>query len=390
MSETHADLILVGAGLANGLIALRLRQLQPAPDILLLEGAAQPAGNHTWSFHRDDVSDAQFAWLEPLLSARWPGYQVRFPALRRNLRGEYCSVASQDFARHLRETLGDRLRTAAPVRSVTPQSVTLENGDVLHARAVIDGRGLQPTPHLRLGYQSFVGQEWHLARPHGLQQPVLMDATVDQHSGYRFVYTLPLSAERLLIEDTHYINHATLDSEQARQNILHYAEQQGWQLSRLLREEQGSLPITLDGDIERFWQQQQGQPCSGLRAGLFHATTGYSLPSAVTLADEIAAALPCDAEKLSQRIERFARRQWREQHFFRLLNRMLFLAGRPEKRWQVMQRFYRLDAGLISRFYAGELFLRDKARILCGKPPVPVGEALRALLMTPSLPGKKE
>jgi len=69
---------------------------------------------------------------------------------------------------------------------------------------------------------------------------------------------------------------------------------------------------------------------------------------------------------------------------------MLFLAGRPEKRWQVMQRFYRLDAGLISRFYAGELFLRDKARILCGKPPVPVGEALRALLMTPSLPGKKE
>lgn len=47
------DVILVGAGLANGLIALRLRQLQPALKILLLESQAQPAGNHTWSFHRE-------------------------------------------------------------------------------------------------------------------------------------------------------------------------------------------------------------------------------------------------------------------------------------------------------------------------------------------------
>ena len=138
MSETHADFILVGAGLANGLIALRLMQLQPAPDILLLESAAQPAGNHTWSFHRDDVSDAQFAWLEPLLSARWPGYQVRFPALRRNLRGEYCSVASQDFARHLRETLGDRLRTAAGL-SVVWRSGVASGTSARSATAGSDG-----------------------------------------------------------------------------------------------------------------------------------------------------------------------------------------------------------------------------------------------------------
>lgn len=36
------DVILVGAGLANGLIALRLRQLQPALKVLLLESQAQP------------------------------------------------------------------------------------------------------------------------------------------------------------------------------------------------------------------------------------------------------------------------------------------------------------------------------------------------------------
>lgn len=388
--RTQYDVILVGAGLANGLIALRLRQLQPQLTCLLLESNAHPAGNHTWSFHRSDLTAEQLSWLEPLISVRWPGYQVRFPALRRTLHGEYCSIFSSDFAHQLKDVIGDDLWCNAPVSVVSPTQVTLVDGRELHAQVVIDGRGLQSTPHLQLGYQVFVGQEWQLAQPHDLQQPILMDATVDQQAGYRFVYTLPLSADRLLIEDTYYVNQPTLDENSVRQHLADYAVQQGWKLSMLLREEHGVLPITLSGDIDRFWQQQRDQPSSGLRAGLFHATTGYSLPSAVALAERVARSLPGDASTISQQIERFARQQWRDQRFFRLLNRMLFLAGRPEQRWRVMQRFYRLDAGLISRFYAGRLRLRDKARILSGKPPVPIGEALRALLMTSGNTGKKK
>ena len=73
-----------------------------------------------------------------------------------------------------------------------------------------------------------------------------------------------------------------------------------------------------------------------------------------------------------------ARQAWQGQRFFRLLNRMLFLAGSADARWRVMQRFYRLPAPLIANFYAGRLRLRDKARILSGKPPVPVGQAMAA------------
>ena len=383
------DVILVGAGLANGLIALRLRQLQPQLKCLLLESHAHPAGNHTWSFHQRDLSAAQEAWMQPLISARWPGYQVRFPAFSRDFSGDYCSITSEEFAQHLYRATGDDLWINTPVNAVTPTSVTLADGRELAASVVIDGRGMQHTPHLQLGYQAFVGQEWQLAKPHGLQQPILMDASVQQPRGYRFVYVLPFSTDRLLIEDTHYINQPTLADTAARQNIADYAQQHGWALSMLLREERGALPITLSGDIEPFWQQQRGQPCSGLRAGLFHATTGYSLPAAVTIADLVARALPCNANLLSQQIEQFARQQWRAQRFFRQLNRMLFLAGEPEQRWRVMQRFYRLDAELIGRFYAGQLRLSDKIRILSGKPPVPIGAALRALLMTSSQTGKK-
>ena len=45
-----------------------------------------------------------------------------------------------------------------------------------------------------------------------------------------------------------------------------------------------------------------------------------------------------------------------------------------------MQRFYHLPAPLIARFYAGRLHLGDKARLLSGKPPVPVRQALSAAL----------
>src|SRR5690606_40006383 len=79
-----------------------------------------------------------------------------------------------------------------------------------------------------------------------------------------------------------------------------------------------------------------------------------------------------------------AQQAWESQGFFRLLNRMLFLAGAPDQRSRVLQRFYGLSQGLIERFYAGRLTAADKARILAGKPPVPLGEAIRAArLATP-------
>ncbi|WP_333850391.1 lycopene beta-cyclase CrtY [Leclercia sp.] len=380
------DIILAGGGLANGLIALRLWQQRPELRVLLLEADGRHGGNHTWSFHEGDITPGQHQWIAPLIAHRWQGYDVRFPDLNRTLTGDYLSVTSARFAAVLADTAGTRLHTHAFVTALTPESVMLADGTRLQARAVIDGRGYMPDRHLNTGSQSFLGQQWRLRQPHGLTRPILMDATVNQQGGYRFVYTLPLSTTELLIEDTHYIDAAELHLSAARQHIADYAHQQGWCLESLTREEQGHLPIMLGGDFQAFWQARDHQPCSGLRAGLFHATTGYSLPHAVALADAIAGAADISAAGIFAVIHRYARHQWHAQRFFRALNRMLFLAGEADQRWQVMQRFYSLNEGLIARFYAGQLTLADKARILAGKPPVPVGEAMLAILkLTPRM-----
>ncbi|MGX4640753.1 lycopene beta-cyclase CrtY [Massilia sp. SYSU DXS3249] len=372
------DLILVGGGLANGLIAWRLRSQRPDLQILLLESGARIGGNHTWSFHDSDLDAAQRAWLAPLVGTRWPRYDVVFPGYARTLESGYASIASDDFADVIEAALGGTLRTGVQVSALGPSWVTLGTGETLHAGAVIDGRGMRASSRLALGYQTFLGQEVKLAAPHGLHAPVIMDASVEQQGGYRFVYLLPFGPDRVLIEDTHYVDSRQWEPQRLRANIAAYAAARGWRIEEVIREEHGSLPIVLAGDIDGFWADLDGQPCSGLRAGLFHATTGYSLPHAVRLAERIARLGDLSAPALFAAIRDEAQAEWRSQRFFRLLNRMLFLAGSADRRWVVMQRFYRLPAPLIARFYAGRLRLADKARVLTGKPPVPVRQAMSA------------
>jgi lycopene beta-cyclase len=396
------DLVLVGAGLANGLLALRLRQRHPRLRLLLLEHDPAPGGNHTWSFHPTDLTAAQRAWTAELVAHRWEGYAVRFPQRRRRLAGGYASVTSDRFARVLRDAVRHpstaALYCGATAAAIAPQQVTLADGTRIRARAVVDGRGVRSSPHLALGFQKFLGQELQLESPHGLAAPVLMDATVPQHDGYRFVYLLPLDTHRVLVEDTYYADGDAVDADGLRARIAAYADAQGWRVARVVREEHGVLPIVLAGDIDAFWAEarREGLPRTGLAAALFHPTTGYSLPDAVRLADAVADHLdgcgpPADgaapgagyggltAAGLLDAVEAHAKAQWHARGFFRLLNRMLFLAAAPGDRWRVMQRFYGLGEGLIARFYAGRSTVLDRLRILSGKPPVPIGAALQAM-----------
>lgn len=376
------DLILVGAGLANGLIARALRRARPDLRLLILEAGDVPGGNHTWSFHDTDLTPAQQASVAPFVTHRWPAHAVRFPGFSRRLAGGYASIASTQFADVLRRELGGMVRTGAAVVRVSAREVDLAGGRRLRAHAVIDGRGLAAAPapeRVALGYQRFLGQEIRFAAPHGLAEPILMDADVAQHDGYHFVYVLPFGPRTALVEDTYYADDARVQPDELRRRITAYCARQGWQPDRVLREEQGVLPIVLSGDAQAVWDDARGVPRAGLAANLFHPTTGYSLPEAVRLAEHIAALPDLRAPALFAAVRAHALQRWSAQRFFRGLNRMLFLAARPDERWRVMARFYRLPEPLIARFYAGCPTVFDKMRILSGKPPVPVGAALRAL-----------
>ncbi|WP_182086746.1 lycopene beta-cyclase CrtY [Aureimonas sp. ME7] len=376
---SDADIILVGGGLSNGLIAHRLAARRPNLSVLMVEGGAKIGGNHTWSFHDGDLSAAEHEWMAPFVAARWPDYDVRFPKRRRAVGTGYASVTSERFREIVAGSLGDRLHLETPVEAVTPTSVTLRDGRVLQAPAVIDGRGQRPSPHLELGFQKFLGQEWEFDRPHGVERPVVMDATVPQRDGYRFVYILPFSPTRLLVEDTYYADRGALDPDLLRRHLAAYGAEAGWGAGRLVREEHGILPIALGGDIDALIAGSGGVPTVGLAHALFHPTTGYSLPDAVHVAELVARAPDVSAAGLARLLDAHARNLWADRSYFRLLNRLLFHAGRADERYRILEHFYRLPDPLVARFYAARLDFRDKLRILAGRPPVSVVSALRVL-----------
>ena len=373
------DLILVGGGLASSLIAWRLAIDRPELRVAVVEREGRLGGKHTWSFFDGDISAEDRAWLEPATPHRWTaGYEIYFPGLSRALKTPYNSMTSDRLHAAVAPLLGDRLITGEAV-AVSPDGVTLADQTVLKAAGVIDARGPAPTPHLDLGWQLFLGRTVRLTAPHGLTRPTIMDATVAQGDAYRFVYLLPFDERTVLVEDTYYVDGAKLDHETLRRRIDAYIHSRGWTVETVVDEEEGVLPIALDGDIDAFWAEGPPVARAGLSAALFHPTTGYSLLDAVATARLIAATDDLSSAGLRTLMEGRSKQVWAERAFYRLLDRMLFRAAEPKNRWRVMRRFYGLSEPLVRRFYAGRSTTLDKARILTGKPPVPIHRALRQL-----------
>lgn len=370
------DVVIVGGGLAGSLAAWHLHTTRQDLSVTLLEAGATLGGNHTWSFHATDLPAASRTWLAPLVAHRWPRHQVAFPSFARTLDHEYCAVTSERLHAVVSARLGSRVRLGAVVESLTPTSVQLAGGEPMTAGVVIDARGATPLD-LPLGWQTFLGQELVCHRPHGVEAPMIMDATVPQDGAFKFVYVLPWTADRLLVEDTAYADTPGVDAEAARAAIAAYAGARGWQVAAVAREESGSLPIPLGGRIDPFWTGDV--PRIGMRAGLFHPTTGYSLPDAVATATLLAGMDPFTPARVYSEVRAMATSRWHERGFFRLLNRWLFRAARPEGRARILEQFYRRPHDLIARFYGGRLTAVDRVRLLAGRPPVPIWRALAHL-----------
>jgi lycopene beta-cyclase len=375
----QCDVAIVGGGLAGGLIALALRTKRPDVDIRLIEPGAI-GGEHVWSFFSSDVSETDRWLAAPLVSHRWPGYDVAFPDHRRTLDESYYSIESERFARVVGDALGPGESIAEKAIAVGAEAVVLTSGDRVEASGVIDARGAADMSMLDLGWQKFVGRELVLTQPHGVERPMVMDATVEQIDGYRFVYCLPFADKRMFVEDTYYSDTVDIDRAALTDRIDAYAAAKGWQVESVAREETGALPVAIGGDFDAFWRGNGANIAkAGLRAGLFHPTTGYSLPDAIRLAVAIAGASDLSSAALHDLTYGMAKQAWEQRGFYRMLDAMLFRAAEPEERYRILERFYRLSPELIGRFYAGRSTMTDKARILMGKPPVAVGRALAAI-----------
>jgi len=355
------DLVLAGGGLQNALITLAVTAAHPRARIAVVERAETLGGNHTWCFHAGDVSARAASWIEPLVVHRWPGYRVAFPRFTRTLPTGYAAITSTRLDEVVRA-----LPTVTVVRGeiaeVAPRRVVLRDGAVIEGRLVVDARGPDRAEVVG-GYQKFVGVELVTDAPHGLTTPMLMDATVPQLDGFRFLYVLPLAADRLLVEDTYFSDGGFLDVDAVRSEAIAYAAAQGWRGS-VARTETGVLPLP--------WQAEVALPSPGLvvggyQGGWFHPVTGYSLPVAARLAEAIADGFEDD--ELTTRARAAAATQADQLIFACRLVWMMFRWFPPAQRRGVLEHFYRLPEDTVARFYALAMTRRDRARFFLRTPP---------------------
>jgi lycopene beta-cyclase len=376
--QSYSKIAIVGGGLSGCLTLHAIRAHFPKAHVTLFEKQRQLCGNHTWCLYDTDIPAGCSGWFRPLIDHSWPHYEVDFPEYSReliyvyhclraaNLREKTLLLASQGNV-----TL--HMEAKCQIRGLKCVEVS---GEARDFDLVIDCRGWSALPQ-QCGFQKFLGLEVEFKKPHGQLYPKIMDATVDQIDGYRFVYTLPLTATQMLVEDTYYSNGPSIDRVVVQRRLEQYCEQRGWKIDRILYQEIGSLPIPLERGKRELQTVSLG--AGALR---FHAVTGYSLPWLLKDLDQILASL--SQGQTANEILTLQKASWKQNSgrelFYLSLNRMFFWGAMPEQRYRILQRFYKFDPELIQRFYAGHTRRRDMVRILAGRPPLSIFAALKALV----------
>lgn len=382
MKKYSCDIAIVGGGLSGGLIALAIHKKHPNMRIALINDNDELGGNHIWSFFVSDIPKSERWLIAPLICHGWKSYEVKFPDYERKIDTPYYSIMSEQLDLALRGALEDHLiLTHSHAIAVNNNTVLLSDGTRIESQLTIDTRGTGDVSYLNCGWQKFMGMIMHFDHPHNIKRPIIMDATVDQLDGYRFVYTLPISPVDLFVEDTYYSDTPDLDMGILSQRIFDYAKDNGWAVEHVSRTETGVLPVIKSGDFIKYWDSTGGDNIKGgMRAALCHPLTGYSLPYAVSLACKIAKSLPIDNHKLAQDIRSHSLSHWKATGYYRLLSKMMFDGAEPDERYHMLSYFYRKDKTLIEKFYAARLSFFDKMRFLIGKPPIPVTNALKVIL----------
>ena len=366
-SITTYDYVLVGGGLQAGLLALALDHYQPDAKVLLLERNERLFGNHTWSFHLGDVS-CGLDWLSVLPKHQWPAYTVHFPGLDRRVDLPYCSTSSKQFESAIETVIRHRGNlqtiTSMNISEVGASRVVASNGQEFRGASIIDCRGQAPKKISGIGFQKFYGLEVELDEDWPDRLPVLMEANVDQSDGFRFLYVLPFTSRRVLIEDTQFSDSESLDQADSRGQIQSFLNRKSISSWRVLRAEAGCLPMPYTSALK---PTHSTGLAGGFAGGWFHAATGYSFPLAAQFADVVASGTPLSAP---QRILQLAQANRFQSSFSRFLNRLLFRLVSPKTRFEVFRRFYNsLPNTTIQRFYAHTFTKTDAARILIGVPP---------------------
>jgi lycopene beta-cyclase len=361
-----ADLVILGAGCAGLSLAAKLAVQAPGLKVELVESRTAYVDDRSWCFWRPMRHD-----LSDIVSKTWSSWRfstVDGREARHSVPGlAYQYIRGEDFYARSREVIESSSnvtlnlgRSAGELTKVSGGiRVDTDQGDIVAAN-VIDTR---PQRTDALLFQCFVGVEIRTAEPHGLDlnEVGLMTRMESDSAGLGFVYALPLSADRALIEWTRFSAVPVSRSDLSAGLDLALARL-GFQDARILRTEGGTLPM---GRAPRTEESLPGVFLAGNTGGGLRAASGFGFLRIGRWADACAVALAAGRAPFGHPPEPWARRE---------MDR-IFLQAVREHPERTADYFAALATGVqpagLVRFLSDSARPWDYARIIASLPLLP-------------------
>lgn len=252
------DYLIVGGGAAGLSLAYHIAQKPRLADkkVLLIEPEAKKQNDRTWSFWADEPGI-----FDGIVAHEWSKIAFRSPGFERIIdlgRYRYKTINGLDYYRFVHKALAERpaqfTRVHGKIEQLenTPAGVraTTESGDAYTARYAFDScppdlaKLKQPEKHRYL-LQHFVG--WEIETDTDVFDPTtveFMDFRGEQQHEARFIYVLPYSTRKALVEYTLF-SETVLPKAEYEAAIREYLTNTlGLESYRIMAEEVGAIPMT--------------------------------------------------------------------------------------------------------------------------------------------------
>jgi lycopene beta-cyclase len=364
MARGRRDGILIaGGGVAGCLAALAMTRHRSEAPLLIVEERETFGGDGHRLFAAAELGPEGAALVEPAASARWPGFYLAFPGLARKMKGEWGDLDSASLHRAMIAALTpSQYRLGTRVVAVREDALVLDGGETIRAEGAIDARGAANLSTLELLYEARLERDYRFAAPHGVDRPVLIDATVDQGAGLRYFECVPLAADRLAVADICVSERSQSDA-QAGDRIAAYVEARGWPRPKPLAERASARPLPFGGDFASFWRLGGARVAKiGLRGGFVHPASGRAVGDAARTALLLTRQQSFAGPALHDAFEAEAKRLWKKREPARAVVGAIAAAS-VESRRALAERLYRLDAALLDRLFADRLGMLDRGRV---------------------------
>lgn len=287
--EEEYGYVVLGAGCAGLSFCYYLLEAGVEEPILVLDQKGGFADDRTWCFW--DVEPTPFSHLAVKLWDSWSLHAEGATVVHHTDRYPYRCVTAADFYEHALEAIAARgnvtLRLGEAVEGYKAHGGRVyvsTDAATYTARHVLDARGLPPgSPVFDEARreavwvpQKFLGLRLRTREP--VFDPAvctLMDFSVSQDRGLRFVYVLPFTGREALVENV-YLSEARVSPEE------HRAELAGYLVEKLALspdayvvdgEERGYIPMT---DYRFPRRLGEGVYTVGMLGGETRPSTGYT------------------------------------------------------------------------------------------------------------------